>query len=217
MKKWVFGCLGLLLLVGGGAGVGAYYFVYRPARDYMASFTQLRVVPQLNQQVKNQDAFTAPAGGELTAEQVDRFLRVQEALRKSLGARLDELQAKYHTLQPNADGNGQHPSFGQIMGALKDLSGLYVDAKRAQVEALNAEGFSLAEYDWTRGCIYQAAGIPVDTGLRDAIHALASGQKPDLSHVSDGTSAAVPDKNRELVAAHVDELAQGAGLAFFGL
>ena len=217
MKKWVFGCLGLLLLVGVAAGVGGYFFVYRPARDYMASFAQLRVVPQLNEQVKNQDAFAAPASAELTANQVDRFLRVQEALRKSLGARLDELQAKYHTLQPDAGGEGHRPSFGEIMGALKDLSGLYVDAKRAQVAALNAEGFSLAEYDWTRGRIYEAAGIPVDTVLRDAIHAAASGRKPDLSNATNDASVVVPDRNRELVAPHVEELAQGAGLAFFGL
>jgi hypothetical protein len=217
MKKWVFGCLGLLVLAGVAAGVGGYYFVYRPARDYMASFAQLKVVPQLDREVKNQEAFVAPAGGELTAAEVDRFLRVQAALRKSLGARLEELQAKYHTLQPNAGGEGHHPSFGEIMGALKDLSGLYVDAKRAQVDALNTEGFSLAEYDWARGCIYQAASIPVDTGLRDAIHALASGQKPDLSKTTNDASVVVPEKNRELVAPHVEELAQSAGLAFFGL
>ena len=34
--------------------------------------------------------------------------------------------------------------------------------RRAQVDALNQQGFSLAEYEWTRQRVYEAAGLPVD-------------------------------------------------------
>lgn len=41
-----------------------------------------------------------------------------------------------------------------------DLAGIYVDGKRAQVDALNRAGVSLEEYRWTRSRVYAALDVP---------------------------------------------------------
>lgn len=215
MKKLLLGCAVvavLLVVVGGTAG---YFFVYRPAKQYMASFSQLQEVPKLNAGIRNKSAFTAPANGELTPDRVDRFMKAQEAVRTKMGARLEELDAKYKTLDRER-GEGEPPHVADVMEALKDLGGLIVDAKRAQVAALNEQGFSQAEYEWTRAAMYQAVGIELQEGLEQAIRN-ATGDRDTMSDAIDRVVPDVPEANRKLVEPFKDKLAENMTLAFFGL
>ncbi len=217
MKKFVFGCLFLLLLCAIGAGVASYYFIYRPARSYMANVAQLRVIPELNEQILNKAPYAPPATGELEAAMVDRFLATQQTVQAGLGARLDALGAKYQSLQKLSGETGETPSVSEFFEALKDLSGLIVEAKRAQVAALNERHYSLEEYEWTRRQIYQAAGIPIDGTLEQIIRDASAGKPPDFKRVIEGEPVEVPEKNKELVAPHAKELIERSALAFFGL
>jgi hypothetical protein len=210
MKKLLLGCavVSVLLVVGGGA-IG-YFFVYRPAREYVASFAQLSEVPKLNEQIRNKAVFTPPANGELTPEMVDRFRKAQTALRARMGERVKEMEAKYKGFDKS-----HQPSMSEMLGALKDLGGLLVDAKRAQVEALNEVGFSLEEYQWTRNAIYLAMGMPIQENLEAALRKAAGDSAAeeamrDIAHE-------VPEANRKLVEPFTKELADNAPLAFFGL
>lgn len=173
----------------------------------------------MNQQVRKTAAFIPAADNALTRDGVERFIRTQQAIQAKLGPRLDELRAKYRTLD-QSHGSEHKPSFAELTGALKDLAGLIVEAKRVQVEALNQNDFSLAEYDWTRHRVYEAAGIPVDASFEKAMHDIGQGK-----HVEEAPStspgpepdATVPANNRTLVAPHVKELGERVALAFFGL
>lgn len=216
MKKFVFGCLGIALVLGIAGVFGAYFFVWKPAKAFVLEAAKLQELPKLEAQIKNTAAFTAPANAELTGPGVDRFLRVQESVETKLGARLKQLDAKYKAINPGNDPK-YRPALGEVVGALKDLGGLVVEAKRWQVEALNQQKFSLAEYDWTRARVYQAAGVPIDLRFERAIRAAARGEKIEMDDVAGPEKAEVPAKNRELVAPHAEKLRERAPLAFFGL
>jgi hypothetical protein len=214
MKKLVFGCLGVLVVFTVAAAAGGYFFIYRPAKSYLASFAQLQEIPQLNEQIRNKAPFAPPAGGELTAEMVDRFMKAQQALQTRLGARVDELDAKYKTFSSEADAS---PAIRETLAVLRDLAGLVVDAKRAQVEALNQFNFSLEEYEWARGSIYEALGVSIDTTFEQAIRQAAAGNVPEFESGTGRMSRHVPERNRELVAPYADQLRDGVALVFFGL
>jgi hypothetical protein len=210
MKKLLLGCavVSVVLVVSGGAL--AYYFVYRPAREYVASFAQLQEVPKLNERIRNKATFTPPASGELTPDIVDRFVKAQDALRERMGTRVKELEAKYKGFDQS-----HQPSMSEMLGALKDLGALFVDAKRAQVEALNETGFSLEEYQWTRNAIYLAIGMPVHENLEAALRK-AAGDSAAEEAMRD-IRVQVPEANRKLVEPFAKKLADNAPLAFFGL
>jgi hypothetical protein len=213
MKKLLLGCavVSVVLVVGGGAL--AYFFVYRPATEYFASFAQLSEVPKLNERIRNKAVFTPPANGELTPEMVDRFRKAQTALRERMGDRVREMEAKYKGFDKS-----HQPSMSEMLSALKDLGGLLVDAKRAQVEALNSTGFSLEEYEWTRSAIYLAMGMPIQENLEAAIRKAAgdSAAEEAMRDIA-REMPEVPDANRKLVEPFMKELADNAPLAFFGL
>jgi hypothetical protein len=219
MKKFIFGCLAVVLLVGIGGAVGAYYFLWKPGKAYVVEFAKLKEIPQLNQKVRNTAAFAPPADNVLMKESVDRFMRTQQTIHVRLGQRLDEFSAKYRLLG-QADNANYKPSVSEVMSAYKDMAGLILEAKRAQVDALNENNYSLAEYDWTRRTIYEATGIPINPEFEKALRAIGEANKPEAEKTPDTTPAPVvnvPEKNRELVSPHMKELTERAVLAAFGL
>ena len=61
-----------------------------------------------------------------------------------------------------------------LLSAYRDMAHALIDAKRAQVEALNDVGLSLDEYRWIRSEAYRALGIPlVDVDIAQDIRAYA--------------------------------------------
>jgi hypothetical protein len=214
MKKLLLGCGLVALVVTIAGGALAYFYVYLPARDYVASFAHLKELPQLNENIRNKSAFTPPARGELTQDLVDRFIRTQEAIRQKMGPRIDELDAKYKAFQQGRGANAQ-PSITEVVQGLKDLGSLLMEVKRAQVDALNEHGFSLDEYQWTRNTIYQALGMPLQEGLDEII---SKATDPDAAHRAiEDVQREVPEINRKLVAPFADKLGDMAALAFFGI
>ena len=221
MKKLLIGCLVILVLGGVLFGVGAYYLyraaspVLENARDYLDRFSQLG---ELEKQIKNQSPYAAPENGELTKEQVDRFTRVQAQVRTALGQRFDEIEEKYKHLKANADRSTQ-PTVGEMFSALGELAGVVTDARRAQVNALNQEGFSSAEYTWVRSRVYQAAGVELSGAIdfQRIAEAARKGTGIEGIRVPEAPLGAVPAKNRELVKPHVKQMDEWLPLAFFGL
>lgn len=214
MKKLLLGCGLVALVVTIAGGALAYFYVYLPARDYMASFAQFKELPQLNENIRNKSAFTPPARGELTQDLVDRFIKTQEAIRQKIGPRLDELDAKYKAFQQGRGANAP-PPITEVVQGLKDLGSVLIEVKRAQVDALNEHGFSLQEYQWTRNTIYQALGIPLQEGLDEII---SRATDPDAARAAmEEVRQEVPEINRKLVEPFADKLGDMAALAFFGI
>ncbi|HRN18290.1 MAG TPA: hypothetical protein PLU66_04320 [Trueperaceae bacterium] len=206
-KKFALGCLIVaiaVIVVGGGA---AYFYVIRPLTNTVKAATELGRISEIEGGVKNKRSFAAPSDGELKASDVERYLSVTRAVSAGLKGKAEELQTKYSQLVDD----DRNPSVRQVIDAYADIIRLVVQAKELQVKALNAEGFSLAEYSWVRREVYQAAGL--------GYHAL------DLTALSEGevdedqdtVLPEAPPKNVELVAPHTDELNEYMPLAVFGL
>ena len=221
MKKLLIGCLIVIVLGVIAFGVGGY-FLYRAAspmvqsaRDYVEKFGQ---IGELEKEVRTTGTYSAPANDELTQEQVDRFARVQLNMRSALGQRFAELDAKYKNVKAEAEPK-REPSFTEMMSAFSDLANVFFDAKRAQVNALNQEKFSIAEYQWVRSRIYQAAGVELSTVIdfQKMVEAAKQGTGIDNINVPSTPMAAVPEKNRELVKPHVSKMDEWLPFAFFGL
>lgn len=187
-KKVLGGCLAvvlLLLVVGAGA---AYFFVLKPlwqaGAAVMETAQQWQQVAQLEQQIKNRSPFTAPASAQLDARQVADLVAVQQALDARLGTRWQELEAKYKSLQAEQQQDGREPGLQDMFVAYADLSGLIVEAKQAQVEALNAQNLSIEEYRWLRAQALSALGLALldgsPTGLQadPALRANAEALRP---------------------------------------
>lgn len=218
MKKVLLGCGILVGVLGIGGLVGAYFLLWKPAKSMVSEFAKLREIPNLNRQVQKTAAFTPPADNALTNESVDRFMRTQNAMITQLGARANELATKYKLIEKGRQ--NYTPTWSELVGAYKDFAGLILEAKRAQVDALNQNGFSLAEYEWTRQRIYEAAGVPIDMDLAKLIRDVSEGKLPSGDQPSSSTAttpATVPENNRTLVAPHAKILVDRAALVAFGL
>ena len=221
MKKFAIGCLVILLIGGALLVVGAYLAyqkmapVVQEARIYVEGLAKLG---DLEKQVKNTATFAAPANQELTPVQVERFVRVQESVRKSLGQRFDEIEAKYRHLKPDTPDTSRTPSFGELMTALSEISSVFVQARQFQVNALNAEGFSQSEYSWVRARVYQAAGVEATTTIdfSKIQEAIRKGTGTTVTLPETNLSSA-PARTRELVKPHLRKMDDWLPLAFFGL
>jgi hypothetical protein len=215
MKKLAIGCAVVLVLCMVGFGAVAYY-VYYKAHQYMASMQEFA---ELDTRVANKASFPEPANGELTDDQMRRFVSVQESIRTKLGPRLDELAARQKQFEQLQKSEHRDASFSEVMTAVSSLIGLVKDAKTAQVDALNASHFSLKEYRWVRGQVYSAAGMAFAqinfNNLQDLQNSMKDGgaSSRDLEEMS----RSVPEKNKQLVQPYVEKMKDWVPFAFFGL
>jgi hypothetical protein len=221
MKKLLVGCLVILVLGAIVVGVGSY-FLYRAAspliedaRGYLEGMSKLE---DIERGLSNKSTYPAPASGELTEAQVQRFARVQQHVRAQLGQRMSEIEEKYKHLKANSDSNTP-VAFTDVISGLRDITNVYVDARRYQVDALNKEGFSQEEYSWVRDRMFQAAGMEI--GSRIDIEKLQEAVRNGTG--IEGISAdrlpmrEVPAKNRELVKPYINQMDEWLPLVFFGL
>lgn len=221
MKKVAIGCGIVLVLLAAVGGVAGWY-VYHKVRTTIAGFAELAKVPDIERNVSNTTTFTAPENGELTEAQVTRFVAVQEHVKKTLGEKFAELNTKYKTLSERIDKKENNAlDLPDLVAAYRDLATTYVEAKRAQVDALNSNGFSRSEYHWVRKQAYLALGLPMmEMDVSAIIEAAKSGGKMDPGQAAPTTlpmGPSGPAKNQELVAPHKKLLEDNAALSFFGL
>lgn len=215
MKKLAIGCGIVALVLVVVVGAGGFFLWNRYVRPMTGAITQLSQVADIEKQVRNTSAFIAPATNELTEQMVSRFVKVQEAMQAKLGTRMADLKAKYDQIDRTIKSERRQASFGEAMTALKDLSGLLIDAKRAQVDALNQAGFSVREYEWVRQQVYGAIGVvPAAFDVKDIQRVARSGGKAEPASEAIGE---VPERNKQLVAPHEEKLKEWAPFAFFGL
>ncbi len=221
MKKLLVGCLVILVLGVIVVAVGSF-ILYRAAspliedaRNYYEGMSQL---PEIERQIENTSSHTPPASGELTEDQVQRFVRVQQHMRKALGQRMTALEEKYKHFKANSDSNVT-VGITDLLSGLRDITNVYVDARRYQVEALNAERFSQEEYSWVRDRMFQAAGIEVTSRidvekLEDAVRRGTGIEDITADRLPRPN---VPAKNRDLVKPYLDQMDEWLPFVFFGL
>jgi hypothetical protein len=217
VKKLLGGCLVVLALLAVGASVVTFY-LYSKVKSAVSQLAEFGTVPDLEKQVHNSSAFTPPAGDLLTADQVERLLRVQKAVRDRLGARFADFERKYDTLLKK-ESNATALDAPELLSAYRDLAGAWMDGKRAQIEALNQANFSLEEYRWVRARAYAAIGLPVmDIDVGKLVTDFRTGGRgEDAVRFEGAAGPSGPEPNKKLVEPHRERLEGNAALAMFGL
>ncbi len=222
MKKILVGCLIVFAIAVVGLGVAGYY-AYRAARpmldsaaDYVA---RARELATLSDQVRNKTPYTPPENARLTANQLDRFLAVQTRVRSELGDRWTEFEKKSEALRQQADANGSEFSFNDVSAIFSDFTSVYLEARKAHVNALNVHKFSDEEFSWVRLRVYEAAGMQlagsIDTSTIEAM-ARESADRIGVS-IPEVPMPNVPEANIALVKPHIAKLKDWLPMAMLGL
>ena len=217
MKKLAIGCFVVVVLLAIAAAVGSFY-IYRQVRGTVAQFSELSSVPELEGGVRNKQSFTPPLTGELTEPQVERLVRVQGRVRERLGAGFTQLEAKYKDFFDQKDVTALDTP--KLIAAYRDLAAVYMEGKRAQIDALNDAGLSLEEYRWVRSQAYAAVGIPiVDLDVSKLVSSISSGQPAEEipGRIEGSIGPSGPEQNQKLVEPIKKQLESNAALASFGL
>jgi hypothetical protein len=205
MPKILVGCLLVIVVLVGGGGIAGYFFVIKPAYEFVTDVESfVREYAELNEQVDRTERYQPPGDGSITEEQFQRFLVAQRAMRESMEGRMTELKQQFESMQEDLDRDDRDVGITEIVTAYRGLGELLLEAKRAQVEALNRYNFSLNEYMYVRNQTYRAIGQEVavaaygDTAMQEQ-------------------TWQVPDETVEMVAPHREELLEGYAFAWFGL
>jgi hypothetical protein len=221
MKKVLTGCLIVLVIAMIGFGVAGYY-AYRLARPMIESagdyVTRAGELSELGDRVANKAPYVPPQNGELTAGQVDRFVAVQGRVRSELDNRWTEIELKSAEIRKKTEGN-ETLSFADVRTIFSEFANIYIEARRAQVEALNIHKFSDGEYTWVKRRVYEAAGMEVASGLDfSAIEDLArEGAQRSSTKLPDMPMPQVPPANIELVKPHIARLKEWLPMTVMGL
>lgn len=225
MTKFVAGCLMGLVLLGGLVAATLYYGwgYLRPAAtavtDVTSGLARLGELTDIDRDLRHTAPFDAPASGELTADQVTRFIAVQQRVRTALGTRGEAFATKYRELTRRApDGTVHVPTLSELAAGVADLSDVYLEAWRAQVAAMNDAAFSRDEFSWVRLRVYQAAGLDaVRYDARELERRLADAARDARLDIPAVALPDAPAANRALVKPHLDLITAWLGMAFFGL
>lgn len=222
MKKVLAGCLIVLVIALIGFGVAGYY-AFRWAQPMIQStgdyLERARQMARLGDRIHNRAPYVPPSSGELTPSQVDRFVAVQTRVREELGARWTEIETKSAQIREKTQNNQRELTFAEFTSVLSDISSIYMEARRAQVDALNVQKFSDAEYAWVRNRIYEAAGMEVASGIDlSKIETLArdAAMKTNVK-LPDIKKPDVPETNIKLIKPHLARLKEWIPLAALGL
>jgi len=215
MKKLAIGCAVFVLLCVVGGAVGSYV-VYHKVRSTIAGFAELRKVPELERSVQNQVPYQPPSNGELSPSQLQRYLAVQQTVRARLGAQATVFERNYHRLLSKKEATAL--DMPELVAAYRDLAGVYMDGKRAQVDALNKGGFSLAEYRWVRTQSYAALGVPMMYfDVSRMVEDVQAGRTPAPPNRVIPLGPSGPPANQKLVKPYEKPIVDYAPYGFFGL
>ena len=222
MKKVLAGCLIVLVIAFIGFAVAGYY-AYRWAQPMIQNagdyVDRARELSRLGDRVVNRAPYIPPPSGELTQTQVERFIAVQTRVRDEMKTRWTEIETKAAQLREKTQASQGELTFTEFTAVLSDLAGIYSDARRAQVDALNVQKFSDAEYTWVRLRVYEAAGMEVASGIdMSQIEELArQGAMKSNVKLPDIKKPDIPEANLKLVKPHLSKFKESLPLAILGL
>jgi len=215
MKKVAIGCAIAFVIIA-AIGGGVVYWGYTKVKSFAAQVQELGQVADIEKGVKNTSPFAAPDDHLLTAAQVERLVQVQTKVRARLGTGADAMERNYKSLFDKKDANVT--DLPALLSAYKDLAHLLIDAKKAQVEALNEIGMSLGEYRWIRSETYRALGVPfVDMDFGQIAERARNGQTAGTISLNGPVNGTGPEANTKLVEKHRKTLEDNMALASFGL
>ena len=216
MKKLAIGCL-IIAVVCCVIGAGAAYYVYRKVQPSLAQFREFAKAGDIERDVRVRGAYAAPANEELTQAQLDRYLRVQNAIRDRIGNHFADFERRYKDLTEKK--NASFSDLPELLRAYGEIASGWAEAKRSQVAALNEVEMSLSEYRWIRDQVYRALGMTfVDLDFAKFAESARSGVGPSQPGQLHGAIEPTgPEINRTLIEPYKKQFEQYLALAAFGL
>jgi len=202
---------GVLLLVIGTAGTVFYVKVYRPIGGPIAAMGIAKTLEE--RRLQNRAEFLPPSSGELTGEQAANFAAVEEAVQTQLATGTGILTQKQADLERASTADAL--SVRTTLLAFGEIKDVYLNAKVAQIDAMNRAKFSKEEFEWVRKQLYSAAGLRLSQldvsevlgGVRDAM--------VEVRQFKPG--GPVPEVNQRLARPLASKLQAWLALGFFGL
>jgi hypothetical protein len=219
MKKILTGCLIVVVIAIIGVGAAGYYAyrAVRPVIDNASNYMEkAREVTRLGENIEIKTPFEPPAGGELTQQQVERFIAVQTRVRSDMSDKWTQIEQKSKEMREKvADRNNKDWSITEFTQVFSEIANIWVDARKSQVKALNVQKFSEAEYEWVRKRVYEAAGVElagsVDLSRIESLAGRGGVAMPSVELPK------VPEKNIALVKPHVAKIKEWIPMAALGL
>jgi hypothetical protein len=222
VKKILAGCLIVVVIAAIGFGVAAFY-AYRfvkPAITNASSYMdKAREVSRLGEDLKIKTPYTPPANGELTNQQVERFIAVQSRVRSDLGGKWDQIEKKSAEVKAKAQSDkGKDMTLTEFTSVFSDVANIWLEGRRSQVFAMNTQRFSETEYDWVRARVYEAAGVDlVDEIDLSKIEAFAKSNGATDADIPKVDLAKVPENNLKLVKPYAAKVREWMPMAMLGL
>jgi hypothetical protein len=211
MKKFLVGCLGVIGVVAIAGGIAVYVFYIKPATEFVGGVARMgQEYAELEQRIADRGTYQPPEDNRVTEEQFARFLAAQQQIRARMEGRFGELQVKYEAMEGEIEAQQREPRMQEMAEAYRDMGDLLLEAKRAQVDALNDHEFSLQEYAWVRYQVYRAIGESVAV----AAGPMAAGEGQPEPPADTGRPH--PD-TVAMVEPHHEALMQAHALAWWGL
>jgi hypothetical protein len=231
MKKILAGCVIVLAIALVSFGVAGFYAFRwaRPMIESTASYLdRAREMSRLADRITNKSPYVPPVNGQLIATQVERFVAVQTRVRDELGERWSAIETKSAEIRQKATEGadntdtrirGRDLTLAELTSVFSDLAGIYTEARRAQVNALNIHKFSDAEYTWVRRRVYEAAGVEIAGGIDLSKFEELAREGAMKSNVTlpDLPKPKVPEANLKLVKPHLAKIKEWVPMAFLGL
>jgi hypothetical protein len=216
MIKKILIAVAVLIVLMIAAAAGVAYYVYRQVAPAMTQFAELAKLPDIEKDIRNQRPFEAPASAEISEQQIEKLLTVQSEVRKKLGVRLEAMETKYRALADKKDATFK--DVGQMFHAYGDLASTWMEAKRAQVEALNAANLSLGEYQWVREQAYRSLGMMfVDMDFKKMVNSAPGRVSIDVGELRGTISDEALAANKAKLLKFKKVLEENLALAAFGL
>jgi hypothetical protein len=222
MKKVLIGCGIVILIAMLGFAVAGYYAyqAVKPVIDNAANYLdKARIVERLGAAINNKAPFPPPDNGELTATQVERFIAVQTRVRSELGDKWDEVEKKSAAIKARTEKNRNDWTLAEFTSVFNDIANIWIEARRAQVDALNVHKFSEEEYQWVRMRVYEAAGVHLAGNMNlSMIEELARDNVGKTGiEMPQVEMPKIPEKNVELVKPHLAKIKEWIPMAALGL
>ncbi|HEX2252094.1 MAG TPA: hypothetical protein VHQ65_02375 [Thermoanaerobaculia bacterium] len=194
-------CLGLLpfallLVVLPGCGGGE-----EEAAERLEDKSAIEVLEEAGE-----DEYTPPEDGELTEEQMEMYLAVQERaidLRQAAAAKIADVEAKV---------DGSTTEAGKMFEAFRAVGqGVGVDLFTADVRAAQELGHNTAEYQWVQSKIFEAQAAQMMRGMAQGMREMQQQMGPQMIAMLEASKeAASTAEDKAEIQRQIDELEQAA-------
>jgi hypothetical protein len=204
-SRFAIGCGLVMLFLALVLGVGGFY-AFNKMGDMFSQGRKIAELFELEKRIVNRSAYIPPSDGQFTLEQVESLVYIQTRMRDAIGANYPGKLEAFQDLLVSIDEDHDWRKLPEVFNLSRSLLAPLLEAKAAQVDAINQRGLSASEYSWMRDQAIKSLGISGDELRR------ASG-----SEAREPLPAPPPSQNTRLLNSHLELLFETLPFSALGL